>query len=111
MAVSVRLEPLLEKELELAARRLGVTKSQFIVTALEKALGRQDPYDLLLKVQAEAREPAPHAGPEHVSPTKAAIRAKLHARHRASQAEWLAFQQARARGATPPAEDREPEAS
>lgn len=54
MAVSVRLEPLLEKELELTAKRMGVTKSQFIVSALEKALGRKNPYELLLKVKAEA---------------------------------------------------------
>ncbi len=54
MAVSVRLDPLLEKELELIAKRLGVTKSQFIVSALEKALGRKNPYELMLKVKAEA---------------------------------------------------------
>lgn len=54
MAVSVRLEPLLEKELELTAKRMGITKSQFIVSALEKALGRNNPYELLLKVKAEA---------------------------------------------------------
>lgn len=55
MAVSVRMEPLLEKQLELAAKRKGVTKSQFIIDAVEHALGRQDPYALLLKVQAEAK--------------------------------------------------------
>ena len=32
MAVSVRMDPLLEKQLELAAQRKGVTKSQFIIT-------------------------------------------------------------------------------
>lgn len=53
MAVSVRLDPLLEKELELAAKRLGVTKSQFVISALEKALGRKNPYDLLLQAKAE----------------------------------------------------------
>lgn len=97
MAVSVRLEPLLEKELELAAKRLGVTKSQFIVSALEKALGRQNPYDLLLKVQAEVREPLPEGG-EHLSPTKAAIRAKLQAKQDASRTDWLAFQAAKQAG-------------
>ena len=39
MAVSVRMDPLLEKELELAASRQGVTKSQFIIDAVERALG------------------------------------------------------------------------
>ena len=99
MAVSVRLEPLLEKELELAAKRLGVTKSQFIVSALEKALGRQNPYELLLKVQSEVREPLPE-GDEYLSSTKAAIRAKLKAKQDASRADWLAFQEARKRGQT-----------
>ena len=97
MAVSVRLEPLLEKELELAAKRLGVTKSQFIVSALEKALGRQNPYELLLKVQTEVREPLPE-GSEYLSPTKAAIRAKLKAKQDASRADWLAFQEAKQAG-------------
>lgn len=53
MAVSVRMDPLLERELDLAARRRGVTKSQFIIEAVERALGRRDPYKLLLAIQAE----------------------------------------------------------
>ena len=53
MAVSVRMDPLMEKELELAAKRKGITKSQFIVDAVQHALGHQDPYALLLKIQAE----------------------------------------------------------
>lgn len=100
MAVSVRLEPLLEKELELAAKRLGVTKSQFIVSALERALGRQDPYALLLKLQGELQDAAPEVPQEQVSPAKAAIRAKLQARHDASRADWLAFQEACQQGKT-----------
>lgn len=107
MAVSVRLEPLLEKELELAAKRLGVTKSQFIVSALEKALGRQNPYELLLKVHAEAREPVPEASLEPVSPTKAAIRAKLKAKQDAGRADWLAYQEAKRLGLPWPPEDQE----
>ena len=38
MAVSVRKDPLPEKQLELAAQRKGVTKSQFIIDAVERAL-------------------------------------------------------------------------
>jgi RHH-type rel operon transcriptional repressor/antitoxin RelB len=98
MAVSVRLEPLLEKELELAAKRLGVTKSQFIVSALERALGRQDPYALWLKLQAEVQDSAPEVPQERVSPARAAIRSKLQTRHEASRADWLAFQEARKQG-------------
>lgn len=53
MAVSVRMDPLMEKELELAAKRQGVTKSQFIIAAVERALGRKNPYELMLQVKAE----------------------------------------------------------
>ena len=51
MTISVRMEPLLEKELELAARRQGITKSQFIIGAVERSLGRKDPRQLYLQVQ------------------------------------------------------------
>ena len=53
MAVSVRMNPLLEKELELAAKRRGITKSQFIIEAVERSLGRKDPYQLMVTLQAE----------------------------------------------------------
>ena len=53
MAISVRIDPILEKELELAAKRQGVTKSQFVIDAVQRALGRKNPYELLLQVQAE----------------------------------------------------------
>lgn len=109
MAVSVRLEPLLEKELELTAKRMGVTKSQFIVSALERALGRKNPYDLLLKVQAEMRESLPESS-EYLSPTKAAIRSKLTAKRDANQAEWLAFQESKKIGQTWTAPDTEKDA-
>ena len=42
MAVSVRMDPLLERQQEQAAKRQGVTKSQFIVDAVGRALGRKD---------------------------------------------------------------------
>lgn len=101
MAVSVRLEPLLEKELELAAKRQGVTKSQFIISALEKALGRKDPYQLLLKIQAEetaSQENIAYVAEENPSPYKAAIRSKIKVQHEAAQADWLAYQEAKKRG-------------
>ena len=53
MVMSVRMDPLLERELELAAQRKGVSKSQFVIEAVERALGRKNPYELLLKLQAE----------------------------------------------------------
>lgn len=97
MAVSVRLDPLMEKELELSAKRQGVTKSQFIITALERALGRKDPYKLLMEITAETagqeeREPTPD---ENLSPFKAATRAKVKAKYETQQAEWLAYQEAK----------------
>ena len=53
MAVSLRMDPMLEKELDLAAKRRGISKSRFIVEAVERALGRKDPYAMLLKIQAQ----------------------------------------------------------
>ena len=49
MAVSVRMNPELEKELELAAQSKGITKSQFIIDAVEHALGRKDPISCCCK--------------------------------------------------------------
>lgn len=60
MAVSVRMDPLLERELDAAARRRGITKSQFIIEAVEKALGRRNPYELLQQLRAE--EPVRYPG-------------------------------------------------
>lgn len=93
MAVSVRMDPLLERELEQAARRQGVTKSQFIIAALEKALGRKNPYDLLLKVQqdmdrdphsaqvAQAFADEPRETAYDTQASRAALIARLRAKH------------------------------
>lgn len=102
MAVSVRLDPLLEKELELAAKRLGVSKSQFIVTALEQALGRKNPYELYLSVQEAtpgyalgtdtaqaARLAAAAAGAAGTGSTSDTIRQMLQQRHQAESQDWL----------------------
>ena len=85
MVMSVRMDPLLEKELELAAQRQGITKSQFVIGAVERALGRKNPYDLLVALQAE--EPrveykvAPKTAGYDTAKSKAALRAKLKAKH------------------------------
>ena len=86
MAVSVRMDPLLEKELALAAQRQGVTKSQFISAAVERALGRKNPYELMTVLQAEETCDAQPAAAERERPyetavSKAALRARLKARH------------------------------
>ena len=73
MAVSVRMDPLLERELELAAKRKGITKSQFIVEAVERALGRRNPHALMqsLKVEEEQRAYGPNAVPRERDAAKA----------------------------------------
>lgn len=90
MAVSVRMDPLLEKELELAARRQGVSKSQFIVDAVERALGRKNPYDLLVALKAEESKAEYKAvakafkgeeQPYDTDASRAAIVKKLKAKH------------------------------
>lgn len=91
MAVSVRMNPELEKELELAAQSKGITKSQFIIDAVEHALGRKDPYQLL-QVRAEMDQAlqgeamneahgATAASPYDTGRTRAALIAKLRAKH------------------------------
>lgn len=84
MAISVRMDPLLEKELELAAQRQGMTKSQFVINAVERALGRKNPYELMLALKAEE----PRSGystsseqPYDTVKSKAAVRSKLKAKH------------------------------
>lgn len=105
MAVSVRMDPGLEHELESAAKRQGITKSQFIVDAVERALGRKDPYRLLMETHREygltvgaskhaARAPASAPYPSQK------LHDKLKAQHDASMSDWLAYQEARKRGQT-----------
>jgi RHH-type rel operon transcriptional repressor/antitoxin RelB len=95
MPVSVRMQPLLEKELELAARRQGVTKSQFIISAVERALGRKDPGALYHKVREEAARYSIGEGvpeddlPAHKSPVRRSLRAR-HQRQQDEYAAWLA---------------------
>ncbi|MCX8085741.1 MAG: ribbon-helix-helix domain-containing protein [Rhodocyclaceae bacterium] len=51
MALSVRLDPLLESRLEQEARRRGITKSEVVKDALERVLGMKNPYALLMEVR------------------------------------------------------------
>ncbi len=92
MAVSVRMSPLLEKDLELAAQRKGVTKSQFIIEAVERVLGRRNPYELMLQAKAEmAQDPhsaalseafvAEHQIAYDTERSRADLIAKLRAKH------------------------------
>lgn len=92
MAVSVRMDPLLEKRLELAAQRQGVTKSQFIIDAVERALGYKNPYELMLQAKAEMAADtrggelaqafaAEHAKPYDTERSRADLIARLKAKH------------------------------
>ena len=106
MTVSVRMNPLLEKELELAAKRQGVTKSQFIVDAVERALGRKDPYQLLNQVREEFADyrVSTALASEQVNSTAAGdvdglnhsdrLRAVLRAKHDQDTRDWQRHQQA-----------------
>jgi len=87
------MDPLMEKELELAAKRQGITKSQFIIDAVERALGRRDPAALYRMVMEEAPqykvcEPGP---PDYLPAHKAALRQSLRAEHERQQDEYAAY--------------------
>ena len=93
MAVSVRMNPLMEKELEQAARRQGITKSQFIIEAVERALGRKDPAVLYRQVMEEAahHDAGGDASDEDLSPHQAALRQSLRAVHERQQDDYAAL--------------------
>ena len=100
MTVSVRMNPLLEKELELAAKRQGVTKSQFIVDAVERALGRKDSYQLLQQVREEFAEYRVAAGSNGAAASDAEglstserLRSKLKSRHDDDTRDWQLHQE------------------
>ncbi len=112
MAVSVRMDPLMERELELAAKRKGITKSQFIIDAVERSLGRKDPLALLHQVKEEfapyrveqaARKSA--GGVEEktsIGDGGGPLRAKLRAQYAAQQEDYAAYLAAKAAGREPP---------
>jgi hypothetical protein len=95
MAVSVRMDPLLEIELAQAAQRQGITKSQFIIAAVERALGRRNPYELMLALKAQEPRRKYRAGaakaareqPYETAAAKSALRARLKTKHGAGGAD------------------------
>ena len=56
MAVSVRLDPVVEAKLTQQANLLGITKSDFIKDALERVLGMKDPAVLLRQTRSGSRQ-------------------------------------------------------
>lgn len=93
MALSVRMPPLLEKQLELAASRQGITKSQFIISAVERALGQKDPATIYLQVREEAESYDVGEGRRdaHQPAHKMALRKSMRAAHERQQDEYAAY--------------------
>ena len=95
------MDPLLERELELVAVKKGVTKSQFVIEAVERALGRRNPYDLMVAFKVEEERAVYNAGalkgvndtakevPYEASAARDAITQKLKGKHGVGGV-WLA---------------------
>ncbi len=75
MPMSVRLDPALEARVDQEARRLGLTKSQFVKDTLQRALGLKNPARVLKAVRSGSPMGDPGAA-QHVS---ARMKAKLRA--------------------------------
>jgi hypothetical protein len=73
MTLTVRLDPALETKVDQEAKRLGLTKSEFVKDALERVLGLKNPATLLKAVRSRKPMGNPAAS-ENVS---GRIRAKL----------------------------------
>ncbi len=76
MALSVRLDPDLEALLEQEARRLGVSKSEFVKDALERTLGMKNPADLLQQARSGATNNEPDLSESVSERMKSQLRAK-----------------------------------
>lgn len=77
MALSVRLEPALEARIEQEARRLGISKSEFVKDALERVLGLKNPAKLLKSV----RSGTPVGAVDTSERVSQKVRAKLREKH------------------------------
>jgi RHH-type rel operon transcriptional repressor/antitoxin RelB len=76
MAVSVRLDPVIEAKLTQQANLLGITKSAFIKDAIERALGLKDPAALLREVRSGRKLGRQDASARVSHLVKAKLRAK-----------------------------------
>jgi len=76
MAVSVRLDPVLEAKLMQQAALLGVTKSEFIKDAIARVLGMKNPATLLKQVRNAGNMGRPDASSTVSATMKARLRAK-----------------------------------
>ncbi len=76
MAISVRLAPALEEQISQEARRLGITKSEFVKDAIERALGLKNPAKLLKLVRSGSPMGDPTASANVSLKVKERMRAK-----------------------------------
>ncbi|MGH8503413.1 MAG: ribbon-helix-helix protein, CopG family [Gammaproteobacteria bacterium] len=76
MAISVRLSPDLEAKVGQEARRLGITKSEFVKDALETVLGIKDPAALLQSVRSLTPMGDPNASQNVSAKVKKKLRAQ-----------------------------------
>jgi Arc/MetJ-type ribon-helix-helix transcriptional regulator len=80
MALSVRLDPVLESRIEQEARRRGITKSDVVKDALERVLGMKNPSDLYRQIIARespgVAEPVTDYSEDSSEKFKALLRAK-----------------------------------
>lgn len=79
MPMSIRLDPALETRVNQEARRLGLTKSEFVKDALQRALGLKSPAQLL----AAVRSGSPMGNPSASQNVSAKVKAKLRAKRAA----------------------------
>jgi len=73
MTLTVRLDVALETKVDQEAKRLGITKSEFVKDALERVLGLKDPAALLKAVRSRR----PMGNPEASENVSARMKAKL----------------------------------
>jgi len=76
MTMSVRLDPALEARVDQEAKRLGITKSEFVKDAIERALGLKNPSDLLDLISSGAAMGNPGASENVSDRVKAKLRAQ-----------------------------------
>ena len=76
MAVSVRLDPVIEAKLTQQANLLGITKSAFIKDAIERVLGMKNPAALLREVRSGGKLDRRNASANVSRLVKAKLRAQ-----------------------------------
>ena len=73
MTLTVRLDPALETRVDQEAKRLGITKSEFVKDAIERVLGLKNPAALLKAVRSRK----PTGNPDASDNVSTRMRAKL----------------------------------